>query len=384
MLCIFIFSPFYIFASGSAQPAHISMFLLSVPIIFMNSKYCISILKSNKSLIAFLAVVFSVNLFYFLEYREIIFIINSLYWLYGFIIFLSILCLGDNKWLSSWIKKFIILQLCFILISYLVGWGDYSFWPRYNYYFNSPNQLGLFVLSAFIIYIALGRCKVTIGLLVVYFLALFAILTTGSRSCFFAFAPFIFLLVYFEKGNYSKQFLIISLPICIYVFFNFLNLPWHNPNYGISSLDPQQIDIGSNTINRIRELCVQCSDSAYYSIKNQLDVRGYFRIIDFPQYLLFGSGQGMYERFTNSEVNAYEIHSSILGVLFYYGLPGLALFLLGVYKVFKNKINILFLLPLFVYGLFTFGLRSPYFFIVLGFVALVPNLFDSNSKKTVS
>ena len=380
MLVIFIFSPFYVFASGMPQPAHIIMLIASVAIIFINHKYCVSILKANKSLIAFLAVVFSVNFFYFFEYKKIIFIIKSMYWLYGFIMFLSVLCVFDNKWLGSWIKKFIILQLCFISISYLVGWGGYAFWPRYDYFFNGPSQLGYFSLSSFIIYLALSRGKLTIDFLAVYFLTGFSILMTGSRSCLLAFIPLILLLVYFEKGNYKKQLILISVPIFIYIFFYFLRLPWHNPNQEISYLLKQGDDVGTFAFSRLAELCSQCSTSETYSIEHQMQARGFFRVLDFPQYLLFGAGQGMDERFCNFNEIAYEIHSSILGVLFYYGLPGLAFFLSAVYKAFKNKINILLLSPLFVYGLFTFGLRSPYFFLTLGFVALIPNFFDSNAK----
>ena len=376
MLGVFIFSPFYFFDSGTPQPSHIIMLIASVAIIFINNKYCVSILKSNMSLITFLAVVFSVNFFYFFEYRNIIFIINSIYWLYGSIIFLSVLCVFDNKWLASWTKKLIILQLCFILISYLVGWGAYDYWPRYQYFFNGPNQLGLFALSTLIIYLVLSRGKITTGFLAAYFLGGCAIVMTGSRGCFLALIPLVLLMSYLEERNFKKQFILISVSIFIFLFFYFLKLPWYKPNFESFTSD----DVGTNTFSRFSVLCIYCDSIQLNLVEYQLQARGFFRLLDFPQYLLFGSGQGMHERFCNLEEQCYEIHSSILGVLFYYGLPGLAFFLMAVYNAFKYKINILLLLPLFVYGLFTYGLRSPYFFLTLGFVALIPNLFDSNAK----
>lgn len=380
MFSAIILSPFYLYSSGLPQPAHVLMLIASIAIIFLNKDYCIQLLKKNKIFVAFLTLIFSINIFYFIKYQKIIFIINSLYWIYGFLVLLSVFCIFDDKWLSDWIRKFILLQLFFILIAYLIGWGGFSFWPRYEFFFNGPNQLAYFALSMLIVYTTLDRGDVSAGLLFAYFLAGCAIAMTGARSIYIAFTPMIFILLYIAKGNFKKQLFLIITPILIHKAFLTLELPWYIPKE-TERFAWQNFNIGNNTFNRFKNLCAFCSSSEYYSIVYQLQVRGYLRIIDFPQYLVFGAGQGMDERFGEHNGFTYEIHSSLFGLLFYYGLAGLILFLMAIYKTFKNKMNIFLLSPLFVYGLFTYGLRSPYFWLVLGFVAFIPNIFYSDTKS---
>jgi hypothetical protein len=373
MFGVIMLSPFYLYASGLPQPAHILMLVASIAIILINKKYCIDILNINKKLIAFLIYVLTVNIIWYLIYKNIIFIINSLYWIYGFILMMSVLCIFSDEWLIGWIKKLILLQLIFVFISYLAGWGGFTYWPRYEFYFNGPNQLAYFALSMLIVYTTLDRDNSSIGLLIVYFLAICVAFMTGARSLYLAFTPMVGILIYMARGCYWRQFLFIFFPIFAYYLFDIFELPWHISNQA------QHSNIGEKTFDRFRELCVSCSPTDYYSIEHQLRARGYLRILDFPQYLLFGAGQGLDERFGSIGDFTYEIHSSLFGVLFYYGITGFILFLMSTYVFFKNKINITLLSPLFVYGLFTYGLRSPYFWVVLGFVALIPNIFAKNN-----
>lgn len=48
--------------------------------------------------------------------------------------------------------------------------------------------------------------------------------------------------------------------------------------------------------------------------------RGYDRICKYPEYLLFGAGEGAHYRFAEKSLFLGEIHSSWAGVLFYYGI----------------------------------------------------------------
>jgi hypothetical protein len=104
------------------------------------------------------------------------------------------------------------------------------------------------------------------------------------------------------------------------------------------------------------------------------------RVIDHPMYLLWGSGQGRDHRFGEFKGFFYEIHSSLLAVAFYYGLGGLFIFLGFIWRSFLFKKNLMFLIPIFVYGLFTYGLRSPYFWVALAFISVMPQ-FSSIQKS---
>lgn len=95
--------------------------------------------------------------------------------------------------------------------------------------------------------------------------------------------------------------------------------------------------------------------------------RGYDRIWKFPEYLLFGAGQGAFERFSEKVEFLDEIHSTWAGVLFNYGLVGfflLAAFLARVFRRIEYPVSLL-LLPPFIYGLATFGLRNWCFWVGL-------------------
>ena len=204
---------------------------------------------------------------------------------------------------------------------------------------------------------------------------------------YIAFVPMIIILMLVARGNYRKMLFVILIPVAVYYIFVILELPWYVPTEAEKlagqnfELARKNYNVGNNTLNRFAELCTSCSSTDYYSIEYQLRARGYLRLIDYPQYLIFGAGQGMDERFGDLDGFTYEIHSSLFGLWFYYGLTGIILFVVAIYKLFNNKANIILLAPVFVYGLFTYGLRSPYFWLILGFVALSPNILNKNKKR---
>jgi hypothetical protein len=99
-----------------------------------------------------------------------------------------------------------------------------------------------------------------------------------------------------------------------------------------------------------------------------LATRGYDRIVNYPEHILFGAGEGAYERF-RSELYASELHSSYGTVLFCYGIPGTCLFSLGLLFIVKQDARaLLFLLPAFVHGTGHHGLRFAFFWAALAFL----------------
>ena len=111
---------------------------------------------------------------------------------------------------------------------------------------------------------------------------------------------------------------------------------------------------------------------------DEAKLRGYFRPFEHSQYLLFGAGQGDDARFNA----AHEVHSSLLGVFFYYGVAGFILFLVFLYQVFRrlNLPEALMLSAPFVYGLFTYGLRTPIFWVLMAVVGKRPaNTYCQNA-----
>ena len=97
-------------------------------------------------------------------------------------------------------------------------------------------------------------------------------------------------------------------------------------------------------------------------IEGQLETRGYNILAEHDEYILFGAGQDMV-RFGHD----VEIHSTWLGILFYYGVVGFSLFV-GIFVVLLRRAKlyeILIALGPILYGMSTYGARTPVFYIFI-------------------
>ena len=367
------------------QPAHIVMFFSSLVIIYLNIARFFHVGKLNKIGLIFLALVGIINIIYAILYQDKSFIVNTLYWIYGFTLMFAILCCDWSESLIKWIPKLIAIKLILIVLSYFFGLGSYQFWPRYDYFFNSPNQLAYFTICLFLIYLCVARANLNYLGHVIYASSIFIIISTGGRSAYLAIIPIIIILLILAWKRPLILIISISIPAGLIFIFNHFCFPL----YATHNSKNVRIDCSAkesvfkNTQERIQSLTLNSDVVDNSSVKVQLEARGYERAIKFSQYLLIGAGQGREDRFGDFKDNFYEIHSSLFAIWFYYGIAGLALFCLFVYKLIPIKTNLLMLSPLFVYGLFTFGLRSPYVWMAFGFLALAPNLFNFSYNASV-
>lgn len=386
MLAAVVFSPFYMYASGLPQPAHVVMLVAATALIFLNWQRCLKFVRGNVPGVLFLALVALINTAYAAYYQDKGFIVGTVYWVYGYLLLLAVMCIARDPWIATWTSRFILFALTLVVFAYVVGWGGYTWWPRYQYFFNGPNQLAYYAMCLLLVYVAVTRGKLSVGLYAAYALMIFAVITTGGRSAYIAVAPLVLLLLWLARKRWSHLAVLIIMPVAVNAVFEPLCLPIYKP----SDLGNQRIGckvdtgpvetriISNNTITRIDDLSAKKEVTDHKSVRTQLLARGYMRFIESPQYLLYGAGQGRDERFGEVDGYVYEIHSSLMAVVFYYGVLGLLLFLAFVWKLFPAKQNLFFLTPLFVYGLFTYGLRAPYFWIALGFLALMPSLLTTS------
>lgn len=377
MVLIVLLTPFYFYASGLPQPAHVLILLSSCFVLFINRGQVVDLLKLHKYGILFLTLLLAINSLYAAIYQNISFVINSVYWFFNFGLFVALLVVIRNRVVFSWLTYLIAFKFAMIVFSYLVGWGGYEFWPRYDYFFNGPNQLAYFALCLFLVYIVVTRFEINLIFFVVYAMLISIVLSSGGRSAYLALVPLVVLLVFSLRRRLTSVALVLLIPFLVDLSFSHFELP-NVSRDKISSVS----SVNHNTLDEIFNLTLD-EDGSLHSIVLQLSARGYLRAVEHPWYMLYGAGQGYDDRFVDRYGYAYEIHSSIFAVLFYYGLIGLVLFLYFLWRVFDLKINILWMSPLFVYGLFTFGLRSPYFWVALAFLSTAPNLFQL-TKNSIS
>jgi len=347
-----VFSQYYIFASGVPQPAH---YLIAISIfMFFISRFSILIDRSERFAVGFLFsfVIYqsAVNFTHFALSFYSGFIWQAIYILFGF----SVLILISNLYLlnKNFLEKFSnfgFLGLCLLLLMPIMGFGEYKFFPRYNAFFNDPNQMAFWVLCVAAICITyFANKRYYLLSLLVFIISSFLIFLTLSRSGFVGlaamFAGFVIILIGdLAKNASAKKFLSLLLVLFLLVFI---------------SLYLVRADV--EKFNLIIERFFATD------FEEQAGIRGYGRFFEHPEFLIFGAGHGNELRFTPTGT---EIHSTWAGLLFYYGVVGFLLFS-GFIASILRKLSLgecfVFLAPLF-YSFFTFGLRTPIFWIFLGF-----------------
>lgn len=337
---------FYVFASGTLQPSQFFLIAAFILLIIFNG-IDLNVIK-NKAFfyfIVFILLTIVINTIYSIMFNSIEFIVSSLYYLFGiFFTYTTILLLTKNDGLNDYLVYILTISLVILITVWALGFGDYKFFPRYNGYFNDPNQMAhwaLCIVSTILILSANKRLHVF-----VFIAGALVVLASLSRSGFLG-------LTLIGIGiiiKINKTFLV-SLLILIIVLFSTLTID--SDNSLLSSYE--------NITNRLLET----------DLEEQADTRGYTRIQNYPQYLILGAGQGLDYRF-NSD---YEIHSSWAGLLFYYGIFTTLLFLNALFvNIRKFSIPNIFISlgPLF-YGFSTFGIRTPVFWLFIGVVIYTTN-----------
>jgi hypothetical protein len=102
---------------------------------------------------------------------------------------------------------------------------------------------------------------------------------------------------------------------------------------------------------------------------DSLASRGYDRLVNHPEYLFFGAGEGAYERFRSALYPWGEIHSTLGTFFFCYGIVGLGLFACGLFFACRRDLRAgLYLVPAFVYGTAHHGGRAAFFWALVAFV----------------
>ena len=215
---------------------------------------------------------------------------------------------------------------------------------RMTAFFNNSNQLGTWALLSLIMLPILydksrsGKVVFTaLGCVTLVF-------ASGSKGAMLGVLIFTaFIIVRGRLLNYWNVFLaVVSFGLIFYVFEDFF-------------LDGYNRLIGD----------WQADDS--------LEGRGYDRILHFPEYMLFGAGEGYFYRFDSN----IEIHSSIGTLLFSYGIIGSLLFFFSLFRD-TNLGGVRTLFPLIMIHLSHNGLRFTYMWVVLGIIAAINEKINNN------
>ncbi|MGI6455395.1 MAG: hypothetical protein ACOX5R_07180 [bacterium] len=232
---------------------------------------------------------------------------------------------------------------------------------RGTIFFNNPNQLGYFsLLTASILFLNLRylnyyRILTILGIAASFYMSLLSL----SKAAMLGLG-LLYLLHLIQKPLRMIFFIfILCLTYCILVETPFIIDLYNSP-------------ILLNAINRIQDIGHSGDDS--------LQGRGFDRIINHSNYLLFGAGEGVYDRF-DSYISG-ELHSTWGTLLFSYGIFGFLLYLFGLIKIVKTSGASagLYLLPSIFYGFTHQGLRFTSFWILLSVIFVIRMSINKPTK----
>jgi hypothetical protein len=353
--------PFYLFRSGSVQPAHLvfalavmaaaitpAAFYVAADALELRRRYCLAGHFSQAGVLLALYVfyTFIVNGIWAAVLGSAQPLLFSLFGLYNLFVFAFcgwFVCQAPLEF-SRYTRAGLFLALLIVLVDVTFA-GGASSEQRVEGLFNNPNQLAYFCLdTAAIAFISnsrgLGRGPVNIAIIgMAAYVSLRTFSRAGSSMCI------MILLLSLTTASRGIGAWILRAGIVAILFFFVVHTSW---------LDT----IGKRS-------------QAAAAFGGQVEERGYDRILADPQYVLLGAGEGEFKRFGGhlAEIGG-ELHSTLGTLLFGYGLPGLLLFLAFYFAVARRVRTwqelVVVLSPL-AYGLTHNGLRASVTWIMLAF-----------------
>ena len=373
---------FYFFPSGTFQIGDLLLMTGCVLYVFIVKKGQIFFEKTNGWYLAFLIGVFVVNAAYSLILKDTEFVDSTLYYVYNFVIILVFSNLLREENMKTFLRYFaLILKLSLLLqgMLYVLGLGNWQSGMRYIGTFHDPNQFGVFILfSMFFIYLCdkVNRNRFWfiwsgIGTMVILPSA-----STGTMIGIVLFWVGMYISNFREMTKLWKIFWGIMSGLLVLIFLVF--------GLGVVELPP-------SVTSHFMYIRIGWKLQLLFGnggIDSLIGDRVWNRIVEHPQYFLFGSGEGANLRF---DATGYELHSSILAPAFCYGALPYLFLLIWVFKKIGHSRHLFIYIAMFGEALFVVNTRQPMYWMlmVMADVTLRPafeekrNLRQEGQARTV-
>ena len=363
------FAPIYIFTSGLPQPADFLIVItagLAILLFFIKERIIFN--RVFTILCLMVALFFLVNISYFYFYKDIQFLYSSVYYIFNALVFtVTIILFKQNPervkyWGRYAVFASILIEAVWILVF------DSKMIYRETGSFNNPNQLGYWgLLSAcYLLILNYGQRMKMIDLF--FFLLCGYIMSEAlSRAVM---ASYALILIVFFIGNYTSTVMKIIMGGVV-VFYSFIQVTLlDNPQFLIKNFE---------SIERVLERV----ESIQTEGGSVLAERGYDRIIENPEFLFFGAGEGAYWRFSHLG-GGIELHSGLGTILFSYGFFGLLLFGCFILTIFQRApLSFwIILLAIMGYGITHQHVRFTGFWLFLGLSYAMTRYFDHTATST--
>ena len=364
--------PFYLFPSGGLQLSDlffVASFVYYVLIVKKGDK--IEIDKTDKPLFLFVAFVFIVNTVYATYYGESAFVVSSLYYLYNLLIVIFFRIYAEDRRFLSAVASVCRFNIFLQLLIYVAGAGRYYTANRYMGTFNDPNQMAFFIYISLMTAYLIAKLNHKELHVLYHAGAIGLIFWTSSTGMLLALTVFygvwlltkIFTLL---RRVHNVRFILFWTAALMALLL--LSPKWDNFKESLSE---------SPIIERVEQKLgrMEASDGP-----TNVQDRGIEKVILYPEKTLFGSGEGMHDRFDRA-VSDNEIHSTLFSILFYYGTVPTLLFLYWVgLNVRRLTIaNLAVVLSLAVESITLLNQRQPLFWML--FVLLQVLAFQESMER---
>ncbi len=368
IFCLGIFlKQFYLFPSGSLGAGDLCFGLCALMLLGKGllKQRRLEVQKKDWPVYCFFVCVVIINGIYFLQLGHRDYIRYSVYWLYSIMIIWSFRQIGINEFIRFMIAKVLKVSILIQMMVCVAGRGRvyYEYWgaTRFMGTFNNPNQMAYIVfLMLLILYFYEPEKKkfwfygILAGWLIRETKSTGVFLGWGSLAFFDGIS--LFYKLSRDNEGYRKAWkagglaLLLGIPLILWII-------WPEAGFRIEETD-------YSLIARIQEKIYKVWTGG---ITGLIYDRGWERMILYPQYLLYGGGEGNYEIRFPMTIWQSEIHSTFFSIWFCYGIIPLGLICRWLYGILKGSFVQYWPVygALFLECMTVINYRQPFFWIVL-------------------
>ncbi|TCD46264.1 hypothetical protein D3X11_02130 [Streptococcus sp. X16XC17] len=364
---LFLFlKPFYFFSSGTLQIGDIC-FLLSFSLyLYMVKDSRMELETIDIPLFLFVASVILINSIYFLINTSSDFLVSSIYYIYNLFVIIVFRFLMEEKSIYNLLNRVLKLNLWVQLVAFGVGYGFYA--PgRFMGTYNDPNQMGFGIVTTFALLLLLNKVYRVKYLWFYYCLSFYLVLTTNSSGMILSILILLiaYLLNFYEALNIKGNRILYWLSGIVAVFsFTLLVI------LNFQAVSSEFFELFSRILYKLEGKSL---------FKAYISDRELFPLLNAPEKILYGAGEGMWARYGRGN----EMHATWLSLLFCYGIIPYSLLCTWVYKNIRRSYYSSFVvyLAFFLEGLTLVNHRQPSFWMLFAFGAIVSSKKASENKN---
>lgn len=362
LLLYFALKPLYLRDSGNLQICDfVLVMLLGLLLVIYRGR--ISIYEQGVRLIVFFTALVTYQVFINLIWSFITGDMGmqrrSLYYVFNLIAYSACIWIGSNVGTDRVKKAIGIGSLISVIITAIGILFITSAGTRTAGFFNNPNQLGYYSLIMLTV-IVLCRAHLTkASRIIILVISFWAMIVSMSKAAILSyFGELLVLMLFFQqKWNVKRVVLQIVATVlvgtAIYLLF----------------FSEAEFFVNSNVVTEMRKRIFNIMAENDSSLSAG---RGYARVGEMLEHILWGTGEGAYDRFVFR--NGTEVHSTFISLLTCYGLIGffgyVLLFIRSMGRGKQLFRNFLILFGPFLYSFTHNGVRNTLLWLILAIMAL--------------